>query len=58
MYLNGGTQANRRLQAAAERVRDIDLVMSDVTPEAGRDVRMLWEDEGVQRVWANKVQDI
>eukprot|EP00752_Nemacystus_decipiens_P011454 g10171.t1 len=46
--------ANPKLQAAAARVQELDLGLGDVMPETGRDVCKLWEDAGVQRVWANK----
>eukprot|EP00903_Cladosiphon_okamuranus_P009064 g8665.t1 len=48
--------ANPKLRTAAQRVQELDLVLGDVTPETGRDVRELWEDAGVQRVWANKAK--
>lgn len=52
------TQANPKLQAEAERVQQLDLVLGDVTPQTGRDVRKLWEDDGLQRVWANKARTV
>lgn len=47
-------QAKSSLGAEASRVRNVDLVSGDITPEIGHDVVKLWEDEGVQKAWAKK----
>ena len=47
-------QAKSSLGAEASRVRNVDLVSGNITPEIGHDVVKLWEDEGVQKAWAKK----
>lgn len=37
------------------RVRELDVVSAEVSPDLGQDVAKLWADDGVQKTWAKKV---